>query len=161
LDTVDGMAKDAKEAEKAMRQFKDQLPTEVVVRFKWKPKLMQDPLHIFEPHLNSDPKTEAFIDGEAHQSTTDPNNHSYRFHGEITNFTLHLLGDGAGEFLRLDVSKLQFTSASGQKSTVDVTVDQVTFQGALKFVDQLRQYLPIIGNALESIPIPQAITASM
>ena len=157
LAAVNGVAQDA---ERAMKYVKDNLPTEVVIRFKWKPQLAQDPFHIFEP-LKTDPKTDAFIDGEARQSTTDPNNRSWKVHGEITTFKLHLIGDDAGQFLQLDIAKLAFTSASGQKTTIDVKVDKVTFQGPLQFVDTLRKYLPIIGDALDSIPVPQAITASM
>ncbi|MCC7076896.1 MAG: hypothetical protein IT198_07195 [Acidimicrobiia bacterium] len=156
LNVVSGVAGDA---EKAMKYAREQLPDEVVVRFRWKPDLKKDPLHIFEPLSN--PKTDAFIEGEARQSVKDPNKRSARFHGEITSFRLHLIGDGPTEFLRISVSKLSFTSATGQKTQIDVAVDDVAFQGALKFVDELRKYLPAIGKGLDSVPIPKAITASM
>jgi hypothetical protein len=149
------------QAEKAINYVKQNLPTEIVISFEWHPDLKKDePLHVFEPST-ADPKAAAVLQGEFRQSLTDPNKRSAKFSGEITNFKLNLIGDGATLFLIVDVAKLGFKSGSGQKTDVTVKLNGITFAGALSFVEQLRSILENLGDGFGIKVDATAITAKM
>ncbi|MFE2165452.1 hypothetical protein ACFXB3_10335 [Streptomyces sp. NPDC059447] len=61
--------------------------------------------------------------------------------GELSRFTLSFAG-----VLDVDFQRIAFTSKSGTTTSLDVKVGKVGFSGQLKFLDELRQYLPSIAN---------------
>lgn len=147
-------------AEKAIRYVRERVPDEVMVRFLWKPDLKADPARIFEPNPDGR-RTTARFEGEARQGIRDRNKRSARFEGEITDFRLNLIGDGSTLFLRLDVARLAFKSVTGQKTQIDVAVNKITFDGALKFVEALRPFLEKLGKGAGTVRRPTEIVASM
>lgn len=59
--------------------------------------------------------------------------------GELRNFTVKLLPGAT--FLAVHVDRLRFQSATGKKTDVDVEIGSVEFDGALRFINDLRDYL--------------------
>lgn len=140
--------------DQALKWVEQRLPTELVASFKWKPKLQKDePLHVFEPG----PETTALFEAEARQSLKDPNARSAKASGELTKFRLNLIGDGSTLFLRLDVAAVRFRAGTGQKTSLDVDVEKITFDGALSFVEALRPFLEALGQGPAALPIPKGI----
>ena len=112
------------------------------ISFEWKPDLKQDePLHIFEPRTRSEGRRVPRR-ASSHQSLTDPNKRS----GASSAARSRTSAEPASATARRCSSSSRRRSsassrASGQKTHVDVKINDVTFAGALKFVDELRKYL--------------------
>ncbi|QFZ20304.1 hypothetical protein [Saccharothrix syringae] len=73
-----------------------------------------------------------------------------RMHGELRDFALHLFGkEGAGRAVTIQFDNLRYTSASGAKTSIDCRVRDVSFHGALKFVEELAELCSFLGSKLE------------
>ncbi|MFJ9768468.1 hypothetical protein ACIRUY_32180 [Streptomyces erythrochromogenes] len=61
--------------------------------------------------------------------------------GELSQFTLSF-----ADVLDVEFQRIAFTSRPGTTPSLDVKVGKVGFSGQLKFLDELRQYLPSVAN---------------
>lgn len=86
---------------------------------------------------------------------------SYVVNGEITPFTVNIIGTtGALSFIQIPFERVKFTSQSGKKPDIKVEIGQVTFQGALSFVNALEQFLEDLGGSGFTVSIrPTGINA--
>jgi hypothetical protein len=87
---------------------------------------------------------------------------TYDVAGSITPFWIYLVGDGDSSFIQIWFQNFAFTSKSGSKTKVDVSVGTVNFAGALSFVNTLEDFLQDLGNSGLSINVtPTQVDASM
>src|SRR5437588_9215957 len=101
------------------------------------------------------------IDATVVTNPSDTSQSTASVDGVITDFTLHLLGDGVLDFIDLHFAQLRFHSETGQAGTVDPQVDNVAFQGALSFINDLKNYLGLGDNAPAIALSPESVTASV
>jgi hypothetical protein len=86
---------------------------------------------------------------------------TYNVVGSITPFTIYLVNNGDLEFIEIPFNSFGFTSKSGSKTQVDVSVGNVAFAGALSFVNTLEQFLQDLGGTGLSIDVtPTEVDAS-
>lgn len=80
--------------------------------------------------------------------------------GTITPFTVNILGSSGGlNFLQIPFNRAEFTSQSGKKPDIKVLIGQVTFEGALSFVNALEQFIEDLGGSGFKINVtPTGIT---
>jgi len=136
-----------------------QPPTEIVTTMNFVPKLMQDePLHIFTP---DDPGGSLTIDATFRTPIVPPGPPTYEIVGDLRNCKVTLVtGTPPLNFISIRFNQLKFTTKSGSKPNVDVDISEVKFEGVLKFVNELKDYLQL-GNSGPSIDIqPTSVTAS-
>jgi hypothetical protein len=109
----------------------------------WKPSLKSDAKHVFQPSGPNGPASLS-LDVELKTDVTHPDDSTYTVDGNLRNFTLNLVGDGAAtKFLVLTFNRLHFTAKKGQKAHVDVDLAGTEFAGVLKFVQQLKDVMEI------------------
>jgi hypothetical protein len=84
---------------------------------------------------------------------------SYTIHGQLRDFTLSLFGTGAGQCVVVDFTTVHFSSRTGAKSNVEVSIDTVTFVGALSWVQALSQLFSSLGGPSIDLE-PSGIKAS-
>lgn len=109
------------------------LRTEMV----WHPplKALSDPLPgLFDPGPGAALEIRSIL-----ESRFDGSPSTYDLDGDLTNFTMNLVGTPA--FITLRFNRLRFTSRSGAKPQVDVDIGSVEFAGPLSFVNDLRSFL--------------------
>jgi len=139
-----------------------QAPDSQTVSLTFTPKLKKDePLHIFSPKTDAKMKISVAI--VTPLSGGDP---SMKIVGEISSFDLNLFGDGAAKFLVVHFDKVNFTTQTGKKTSVDVSIDGVDFAGPLTFVNDLKNLMSVLGGGLSldigtdgvtatySVPVP-------
>lgn len=79
---------------------------------------------------------------------------TYDVKGSIDPFTVYLVGQGsAADIIAVPFNQLSFGAANGQKPSVQVSVGNVTFDGALSFVNTLEQFLHDLGGTGLSINV--------
>lgn len=78
--------------------------------------------------------------------------------GDLRDFALHLFG--SDPFLSIAFDRLMFRSVDGQKPDVDVRIRDVSFGGALAFVNQLKDYLTFGDSGFKLELLPTHLDAS-
>ncbi len=138
-----------------MKLLQHSFPDRIETKLHWEldhTKLVKDDAGIFEPHGNA----KLTIDAHLIARLDDPKKSTYDVEGKLKHFTLHLLGDGAAEFIILDFNYLRFTSKTGKKPHVDVDIANVDYAGVLKFVKKLADLMNVgdggSGPAIELTP---------
>jgi hypothetical protein len=135
-----------------------QPPTEIVTTMNFVPKLVQDePLHIFTPDV---PGGSLTIDATFRTPIVPPSAPTYEIVGDLRNCKVTLVtGVAPLNFISIHFNQLKFTTKSGAKPNVDIDIDEVQFEGVLKFVNELKDFLKL-GNTGPSIDIqPTSVTA--
>jgi hypothetical protein len=134
-----------------------QPPTEIVVTMNFVPQLKSDPLNIFTP---DDPGGSLTIDATFRTPIVPPGPPTFEIVGDLRNCKVTLVtGNEPLNFISIHFTQLKFTTKSGAKPNVDIDIDEVKFEGALKFVNELKDYLKL-GNTGPSIDIqPTSVTA--
>lgn len=73
---------------------------------------------------------------------------SYTITGKASPFNINILGEGSGlYFIQIPINSMTFTAQSGKKTDIQVQVGQITFEGALNFVNTLEQFLEDLGGS--------------
>jgi hypothetical protein len=123
------------------KEDKNAPPIGLENKLAWSPKLKGDPLGLFEPLAG------AKLDLLAMLLTKfdSPGSPTYEVSGELTKFKIHLIGTAA-PFMIVSFSQLTFKAASGQKFQVKPDISEVAFDGPLKFVDALKDFLKSLGG---------------
>lgn len=135
------------------------LPKTIITTLDWQPKLKPegDPLHIFVPRSGS--KLELNVRLVA--DLVEPDNSTFEVKGDLRNFDLNLIGDGSTLFMIAEVKQLRFTAVADKKPDIDVELGEITFAGALQFVEEFRNFLSSLGKGLAIDVSPQGIEASL
>ena len=121
-----------------------QAPDSQTVSLTLTPKLKTDPLHIFGVKTDSKLKISVAIKTPL-ATGGDP---TMKIVGEISSFDLNLFGDGSAKFLVVHFDKVNFTTETGKKTSVDVSIDGVDFAGPLTFVNDLKNLMSVLGGGL-------------
>ena len=127
----------------------DKPPEGIHTTFKWKPRLQADPLNIFVPDDGSsdpDKKGKAELNVDITTDLKTPDNSTFEIKGDLENFTINLFGTDF-KVLVLHFDHFKFTLKKGSSMDVDVDVDEVHFDGVLKFIEELKNYLASTGLA--------------
>ncbi|HSL59687.1 MAG TPA: hypothetical protein VK866_17700, partial [Acidimicrobiales bacterium] len=120
---------------------------------RWRPDLKSDPLGVFEPgRLRLDATVVTPLDPTDGAPTS-------RVDGELTDFALNVPTKSA-MLIRIELSRLSFTSRNGQTPSVDAQVRNVSFGGELAWIEGLRKYLSFGGAGGPEISVlPDRIEA--
>ncbi|GAA3464270.1 twin-arginine translocation signal domain-containing protein [Saccharothrix longispora] len=121
----------------------------------WTPKVEAGPkqLPVFEPLPlpTSEPSARTLTVLAVHTSPDKAGvDASYRVHGEVRDFALHLFGkQGRWRVISLVFDNLRFTQATGAKTTVDCRIREVSFHNAFKFVEELAEMCSFLGGKVD------------
>lgn len=125
-------------------------PNAIVTELRWRPAL-KDVGDLFIASLGSTP---ASLDLDATITTPkqNPQGSTFVVVGDLRHFQVGLL-PGA-RFILVQFDRLRFQSETGKKTDVDVEIAEVLFDGPLKFVNQLKDYLTFSsgGFSIELLP---------
>ncbi len=146
-------------AEEAMKLVQTTLPDRVEANLHWEakpPTLQKDPFGIFVPADDGS----FMLDVNIVTMLADPKQSTFTVTGHLNKFEINLLGkEEAIKFLTLKFNQLQFSAQKGQKSTVTVDLEEVTFSGVLEFVKDLEEIMSL-GEEGPAIDLePTGITA--
>ncbi len=130
-------------------------PEKLVTTFNFVPGLHPDPLGIFDPTTDSATMT---IDATFTAPILPPGAPTYEIVGDLRRFRVLLLGTPA-PLIGLAFNQLKFTSKTGSKTNVDVDIREVTFEGVLKFVNTLKDFLKFGGTGPYIDLAPTSVTA--
>jgi hypothetical protein len=118
-------------------------PVALDTKLTWNPKVSKDePLHFFNPADNSN----LLITAEIYTPISNPAQTTYSIHGELTNFTLDLFGDGAADCINIEFTSFTFDAKTGAKPSIKPQISTVTFVGPLSFIQDLEQLLSSLGG---------------
>lgn len=81
--------------------------------------------------------------------------------GELRGFALNFVGKGALGFVRQPVTRLRFESRDGGKPVIDIQLDQATFLGDLRFLDELKNHLPALPGGVKIDLTPAGVSAGL
>lgn len=144
---------------------KSQPPTKVEVKLTWKPAMQKDPLGIFEidPYgTGNDTKTTFDLLALFTTDLLDTSKSAYEITGDLRRFRVNLFGDNAAtKFIALKFKRFVFKAQQGTNPDCDCDIDEVKFEGVLKFVETLKDYLNFGGSGLAIDPLPTRVTASL
>jgi hypothetical protein len=127
----------------------DKPPEGIHTTYKWKPKLQSDPLQIFAPDTgksNDDDNGKAELNVDITTDLKTPNSSTYDIKGEMQNFTINLFGTPF-RVLIIHFKDFKFEVKTGSPADVSVEIDDVQYDGVLKFVDELKKLMPSTGAA--------------
>jgi hypothetical protein len=151
----DGVAEDHAPAMTTKELFKDGLvgpddapPEGIHTTYHWKPKLKPDPLNIFVPDTgkaDEDDNGKASLDIDITTDLKTPDKSTFSIKGELDNFTVNLFGTDF-RVLVIHFKSFKFTVETGSGMNADPQIDKVEFDGVLKFVEELKKYLPSTGS---------------
>jgi hypothetical protein len=146
---------------KALRITYTTTGTVVTTSVVWKPDIVADN-PIVTPQ-GGNPNNASFeLDASVTTDLANPNNSSYTIQGTLKKFVVNLMSTGDDKFIEVTFDSLTFTSASGQKANVDVTIHSVEFVGPLKFVQQLQEFMDFSGEGGPKIQLkPTGIGADL
>lgn len=119
--------------------------------------------NIFQPDGPSGPADSGTLTLNALVQISPSGQSSYTVRGVMSPFTVNIIGTSGGlNFIQIPFKRAEFTTASGKKPDIKVEVGQITFQGALTFVNTLEQFLEDLGGSGFSIKVlPTGITAGL
>ncbi|MGO9910789.1 MAG: hypothetical protein ACLPQS_06490 [Acidimicrobiales bacterium] len=87
---------------------------------------------------------------------------TFQVNGTIDPFTVQLFGMGDLYFIQVPFDTVTFTSGSGIKTDVNISVGDVQFEGPLQFVNQLSDLLSDLGGSGLSIDVtPTQVSATL
>jgi hypothetical protein len=115
------------------------LPEGVRTDISWSPTLTSHPLFTPRGTLSIDGYLVTWLDGKEPE---------YSITGELTDFDINLIGT-TETFLILSFNKLYFNTSSGTKMSFDPDIKDITFDGALAFIQELREFLKGAGFHLD------------
>ncbi|MGO9196798.1 MAG: hypothetical protein ACLQK4_06690 [Acidimicrobiales bacterium] len=93
-------------------------------------------------------------------SATEPP--TFQVTGSIDAFTVQLFGMGDLYFIQVPFDTVTFSSGTGMKTDVNISIGTVQFEGALTFVNQLSDLLSDLGGSGLSIAVtPTQVSASL
>jgi hypothetical protein len=147
--TLDDIAQVLEIKERIERELADLLkPVDIELSYRWSPKIHEFG-GIFEPHkvegafslistVSIPINPAAAVSGGALVGTPKIN-----LHGELLDFTLHLLTKNAASayFIAVRFEHAKFSSRTGTAPTCDVKISQIEFKGCLEFIEELRNWL--------------------
>ncbi len=132
------------------------VPQKVITRLDWAPELANfDPLQIFEADGNSSLTLKA----EATTDLVNPDASTFSVEGLLRNVKLNLIGDNA--FLIIEVKQVKFTAGKDKPPDLDPQLGEITFDGPLAFVEELRNFLSSLGKGFGIEVQPTGIEASL
>jgi hypothetical protein len=163
----DGVAEDHAPAMTTKELFKDGLvgpddapPEGIHTTYHWKPKLKPDPLNIFVPDTgkaDEDDNGKASLDVDITTDLKTPDDSTFSIKGELDNFTVNLFGTDF-RVLVIHFKSFKFTVEKDSGMNADPQIDKVEFDGVLKFVEELKKYLPSTGSGPSLDIKPTGIT---
>jgi hypothetical protein len=115
------------------------LPEGVRTDLVWAPSLKPHPLFTPRGTMAITGNLVTWLDGREPE---------YSITGELTDFDINLIGS-AETFLILSFNKLYFNTSSGTKMSFDPDIKDITFDGALAFIQELREFLKGAGFHLD------------
>ena len=113
----------------------------------WNPDIKESNNKVFKPNPGSKLSIETTIITSKKDSDS-----SYTIDGSLTDFKVDLLG-----FVIVNFRSFTFHAEKGKKLDVSPNIDGVEFDGPLKFVNELRNYLPISGTGLGVDVMPAGV----
>jgi hypothetical protein len=145
---------DPTKRDRIMQLTTRETPTAIVTELRWRPLLKNFPPGVPDPLFVASLGVAATLDLTATITTpkSAPKDSSVVVVGDLRNFQIALLT--GPKFLTIEFDRLQFRSASGKSTDVDVVIRQVVFGGPLEFVNQLKDYLTFSagGFSIEVVP---------
>ncbi|MET8506318.1 hypothetical protein ABZV60_16900 [Streptomyces sp. NPDC004787] len=124
---------------------------------RWNPKVEAGPgnLALFEPE---DGGNCLALSARAVQRLRPSVSSDFTVRGELKNFSVHLFGKAASSrFISIEFDALRFLSGKDIKPDVDVEIRNITFHGALRFLDEFSKLCSMFGNGPAG---PQSASAS-
>jgi len=119
------------------------LPDAVEASFTWKPTMKNGP-NPSKPILKFASVNDAFTLDAKLRQPLNAQPPTFEIKAGLQNFEVHLIPEIL-EVIVLKFKSLSFTTKNGEKPDVSVDFDTFEFAGPLKFIDTLRQYLPLDG----------------
>jgi hypothetical protein len=145
------------------------VPTTRTTNFNWSPDIIPAALQnnpIVTNIVNSDGSQSSTaptftLSGSVTTDLTNPKNSTFKLKGDLESFAVTLMTTSTA-FITINFNSLVFTSASGQKSNVNVDIANVMFDGPLAFVQQLEDFMDFSGSGGPKITIsPTGISADL
>jgi len=130
-------------------------PVAVQTTMNWAPSVTGDGPGFFLPVTG---QTALTIHVKIYAPIANPSQKTYDIHGQLTNFSLRLFGNAA-PFVKVDFDQVDFTSATGAKTSIVPKVGSVEFLDQLSFINDVRSLLTSLGGLSIDIE-PTFITAS-
>lgn len=162
---VETVYEGVEELEGVAKDLENRIPKELRTELIWEPDLQaqkgKNPVFIPENQDGTGAKMRLYsltvvpINRDLDDPLGEP---QVEVTGEISNFGLKLFGDDP--FLALYFNRFSFESRNGQKPKIDVEIRDVTFSGALEFVNELRELMSYSGNGLTIDVSPQRVKAA-
>ena len=135
------------------------VPTTRTTHFHWEPDI--DPSQTI-PIVTSTGNTSFVLDGTVTADLLHPQNSTFALTGDLTNFAVSLMSTDTAQFITIGFNSLTFASSSGQKSHVTVDIAAVTFDGPLKFIEQLEEFMDFSGDGGPKITVtPAGVSADL
>jgi hypothetical protein len=137
------------------------VPTKRTTNFHWEPDIVGN-----NPIVSKDPSaTYSFtLDGVVTTDLLHPQNSTFSLTGELKGFVVSLMSnqDSSIEFITITFKELTFKAGSGQKSSVNVDISNIAFDGPLKFIEELEKFMDFSGDGGPKITIePDGISADL
>jgi hypothetical protein len=110
------------------------IPSKVSFSYTWHPKIKS-----FEPVFLLDSGADFSITAKFEEDALNPGPPAYNITAQLTEFSINLIGNPS--FVILSVSKLVFTSSSGNKPDCKMTIKSVNFGEAMSFAQKLASLL--------------------
>jgi hypothetical protein len=119
------------------------LPDAIEASFTWKPTMKNGP-NPSKPILKFASPNDGFVLDARLRQPLNAQPPTYEIKASLQNFEVHLIPEIL-EVVVLKFKSLSFIAKNGQKPDVSVDFDTFQFAGPLKFIDTLREYLPLDG----------------
>jgi hypothetical protein len=146
----------------------DKVPKVVTVRtddaldtvITWRPELKKVANDLFVPGTGEDARL--FLKAVLHTDLGNPGAVTSTVTGDLRNFTLNFVGTTDPlYFISQKVVRLHFESRNGAKPTIDVQLGESTFEGQLKFLAELKNYLPAMPGGVRIDITPRGVSAGL
>jgi hypothetical protein len=124
-------------------------PQAIKTVLTWKPDIQESKNKVFKPIKDI---SQLSIETTIITGKKDSDSSS-TVDGSLTNFSIDLLG-----FVIIKFASFTFHGEKGKKLAVDPKISDVEFDGPLKFVKELKNYLPISGTGLDVDVTPAGVT---
>lgn len=122
----------------ALLQAQEMLETRTV-RLEWRPKLKPDAAGFFVPH-----RPDGLVLGaEIRAKAAGGKPAGADIYCALEKFDLVILGANPVFTVRFD--RIAFTTRAGEKPDIDVVLDDLVFGGPLRFIERIKQVLPLDG----------------
>ena len=119
-----------------------ELATALDARFEWRPTLKQWGISASDPIFIPPPKG-LLIAVEAKAKDNANSKQTFSITSSMEDFELRLIAPYT--FIKLKFKKVQFTVEAGKKPDIDVEIENIVFDGALSFVETLKDLIPLTG----------------